>query len=78
MGKKDWKSKAKALKKQLESLLPSAVVTAKDEAKVGVKAAKPISPLAPAAFPALPHIAGVEFAAVEAGIKYQNRKDVML
>lgn len=78
MGKKDWKSKAKALKKQLESLLPSAVATAKDEAKVGVKAAKPISPLAPAAFPALPHIAGVEFAAVEAGIKYQNRKDVML
>jgi glutamate N-acetyltransferase/amino-acid N-acetyltransferase len=78
MAKKDWKSKAKALKKQLESLLPSAKATAKDGALVAVKAAKPVSPLAPAAFPALPHIAGVEFAAVEAGIKYQNRKDVML
>ena len=42
------------------------------------KAAKPVSPLAPAAFPALPRIAGVEFAAVEAGVRYQNRKDVML
>ena len=43
-----------------------------------VKAAKPVSPLAPAAFPALPRIAGVEFAAVEAGVRYLNRKDVML
>lgn len=42
------------------------------------KAGKPVSPLAPPAFPDLPMIAGVEFAAVEAGIKYQNRKDVML
>jgi glutamate N-acetyltransferase / amino-acid N-acetyltransferase len=48
------------------------------DAPVAVKAAKPVSPLAPAAFPTLPHIAGVEFAAIEAGIKYQNRKDVML
>lgn len=43
-----------------------------------VKAAKPVSPLAPAAFPSLPRIAGVEFAAVEAGVRYKNRKDVML
>jgi glutamate N-acetyltransferase/amino-acid N-acetyltransferase len=69
MGKKDWKAKAKSLKKQLERLLPAAKPQ---------KAAKPISPLAPAGFPVLPHIAGVEFAAIEAGIKYQNRKDVML
>jgi glutamate N-acetyltransferase/amino-acid N-acetyltransferase len=47
-------------------------------AKVSAKPAKPVSPLAPAAFPALPRIAGVEFAAAEAGVRYQNRKDVML
>ncbi|MDP2520503.1 bifunctional glutamate N-acetyltransferase/amino-acid acetyltransferase ArgJ [Shimia thalassica] len=37
-----------------------------------------VSPLAPAEFPTLPIIDGAEFAAVEAGVKYQNRKDVML
>lgn len=37
-----------------------------------------VSPLAPAKFPTLPVIEGAEFAAVEAGVKYQNRKDVML
>ncbi|WP_050528142.1 bifunctional glutamate N-acetyltransferase/amino-acid acetyltransferase ArgJ [Pseudorhodobacter aquimaris] len=38
-----------------------------------------ISPLAPKdGFPALPSIAGVEFAAAAAGVKYKNRKDVML
>ncbi len=40
--------------------------------------AKAVSPLAPAAFPDLPVIAGAEFAAVEAGVRYQNRRDVML
>lgn len=38
----------------------------------------PRSPLAPAEFPALPEIAGVEFAAVSAAVKYQGRLDVML
>ena len=38
----------------------------------------PVSPLAPASFPDLPVINGVRFAAVEAGVKYSNRKDVML
>ena len=47
--------------------------------KTPVKAAKPVSPLAPKdGFPALPRIAGVEFAAAEAGVRYQGRKDVML
>ena len=36
------------------------------------------SPLAPDQFPLLPMIDGVSFSAVEAGIKYQGRKDVML
>jgi glutamate N-acetyltransferase / amino-acid N-acetyltransferase len=37
-----------------------------------------ISPLAPAAFPVLPLIDGVRFAAVAAGVRYKNRTDVML
>lgn len=73
MGKKDWKSKAKALKKDLKALM-----SYQPAATVVVKKANPISPLAPASFPVLPQIAGVEFAAVEAGVRYHNRKDVML
>jgi glutamate N-acetyltransferase/amino-acid N-acetyltransferase len=38
----------------------------------------PVSPLAPAGFPALPAIAGVRFAAAEAGVRYRGRLDVML
>jgi len=38
----------------------------------------PRSPLAPKAFPTLPVVKGVQFAAVEAGVKYKNRADVML
>ena len=41
-------------------------------------AAHPVSPLAPKSFPDLPAIAGVRFATAEAGIKYQNRTDVLL
>lgn len=37
-----------------------------------------VSPLAPAGFPELPIIQGVTFAAAEAGVKYQGRKDVTL
>lgn len=37
-----------------------------------------VSPLAPAAFPDLPVIDGVRFAAVAAGVRYQGRTDVML
>jgi len=36
------------------------------------------SPLAPAQFPLLPMIDGVSFSAAQAGVKYQNRSDVML
>ena len=38
----------------------------------------PRSPLAPASFPDLPVIGGVEFATIGAGVKYAGRKDVML
>ncbi len=72
MGKTDWKARAKALKRQLKLLRGSAAA-----AKPAQKP-KPVSPLAPAVFPDLPRIAGVQFAACAAGVRYQNRKDVML
>jgi glutamate N-acetyltransferase/amino-acid N-acetyltransferase len=42
------------------------------------KPAPRVSPLAPAGFPELPPVAGVRFAAAEAGVRYQGRLDVML
>ena len=72
MAKTDWKTKAKTLKKKVRQLREAVSPAAP------VKTAKPVSPLAPAHFPKLPAIAGVEFAAVEAGVRYQNRRDVML
>ena len=93
MAKTDWKAEAKTLKKKLRKL-KSQVTDAFSEVaeevreevaevagKIGVKLkqAKPVSPLAPKdGFPKLPLIKGVEFSAAEAGIKYANRKDVML
>lgn len=38
----------------------------------------PVSPLAPASFPALPVIRGARFATVAAGVRYAGRTDVML
>ncbi len=38
----------------------------------------PVSPFAPTRLPDMPAVAGVRFAAVEAGIKYKGRKDLML
>ncbi|MEO1704825.1 MAG: bifunctional ornithine acetyltransferase/N-acetylglutamate synthase, partial [Pseudomonadota bacterium] len=39
----------------------------------------PVSPLAPAGgFPAMPEIAGVTFATVAAGVRYEGRDDVLL
>jgi glutamate N-acetyltransferase/amino-acid N-acetyltransferase len=38
----------------------------------------PLSPLAPAAFPALPGSAGGDFATAQAGVKYKGRTDVLL
>ena len=76
MGKTDWKAEAKALKKTVRRLqAPNSRVPA---APTPAKAPTPVSPLAPAAFPDLPQIAGVEFAAVAAGVRYANRTDVML
>jgi glutamate N-acetyltransferase/amino-acid N-acetyltransferase len=76
MGKTDWKAEAKALKKTVRKLRNP--ISGPSDAPAPVKAPKPVSPLAPAAFPDLPQIAGVEFAAVAAGVRYAGRTDVML
>ncbi|HQU68327.1 MAG TPA: bifunctional glutamate N-acetyltransferase/amino-acid acetyltransferase ArgJ [Albidovulum sp.] len=77
---KDWKAEAKELRAKLKKLRDKlAGEPAKAETGKKVKAPNPVSPLAPkGGFPALPVIAGVEFAAVEAGVRYAKRKDVML
>ncbi len=64
---KKWKSRAKSLAEELKAL------TAPMKKKIIV------SPLAPKdGFPMLPQIAGVDFAAAQAGVKYKGRTDVML
>lgn len=93
MAKTDWKAEAKALKKKVRKLKDNLTAAAAPMAEAvgdavagavsevvtaAKKALKPVSPLAPASFPALPAIPGAEFAAIEAGVRYQNRKDVML
>ena len=56
-----------------------AIASVSEAVATATKPAKQVSPLAPKdGFPRLPVIKGVEFAAAEAGIKYKNRKDVML
>ena len=77
----DWKSEAKRLRgkvKKLKDKLAGAVPLAEATPAAKVKAPLPVSPLAPKSFPVLPRIAGVSFAAAAAGVKYQNRTDVML
>jgi glutamate N-acetyltransferase / amino-acid N-acetyltransferase len=91
MAKTDWKTTAKKLKKKLKALrsevelrvhdaaVSVAATTSAPPAAAPAKAGKKVSPLAPKdGFPKLPTIAGAEFSAVEAGVKYKNRKDVML
>jgi glutamate N-acetyltransferase / amino-acid N-acetyltransferase len=81
MAKTDWKSEAKSLKKKIKKLKAQVMGDMDGEAQGAAPAKKPktVSPLAPKdGFPHLPVIAGVELAAVEAGVRYQNRKDVML
>ncbi|MFD1913575.1 bifunctional glutamate N-acetyltransferase/amino-acid acetyltransferase ArgJ [Halodurantibacterium flavum] len=67
------KAEAKGLRKKLKALKADVAATAPKAAK-----GHSVSPLAPAAFPQLPVIAGVEFATAEAGVRYRNRTDVML
>ena len=70
--KKDQGSKS-ALKKQVSKLKKRL-----KKAEPAARKPNPVSPLAPAAMPDLPVIAGVRFASVEAGVRYTGRRDVML
>lgn len=74
--KSNKKSRAKHPKKNRKVMLKAQ----KKAMKAAQKAKKTVlvSPLAPKAFPDLPVIAGAEFAAAQAGVKYQGRTDVML
>jgi len=74
---KDKPGKAKAARDKAGQKLkkPKKSDTA---AATPAKAPLPVSPLAPAAFPDLPVIAGAEFAALAAGVRYAGRTDVML
>jgi len=64
----DLKDIVNKLRKRLKDIREEA-----DEA-----AAPKVSPLAPDNFPTLPDIDGVRFAAAAAGVKYQDRADVMI
>lgn len=84
---RDWKAEAKALRSEVKALQEqlNAASAAPPAAPVVPPAAKPakaapsVSPLAPAGgFPALPVIAGAEFASAAAGVRYAGRTDVML
>jgi len=84
MAKDDKKSakklKAKAKDKEAEKKKAKAKGKAskKTKAKKAGGDAVAVSPLAPKSFPKLPKIAGVRFAAGEAGVRYKNRSDLML
>ncbi len=74
----DLKADVKKLKEKVQKLRKKVKRAAK-EATPAAKAAVAVSPLAPqTGFPALPRIAGVEFATVAAGVRYAGRTDVML
>ncbi|PCD76397.1 bifunctional glutamate N-acetyltransferase/amino-acid acetyltransferase ArgJ [Pseudothioclava arenosa] len=73
---KDAKEQIQKLKARVKKLKEQ--LAKKDAGKKKVKKPSLVSPLAPKSFPALPEIAGVEFAAAAAGVKYQGRTDVML
>lgn len=88
MAKGDKKAKplsdadrVKELKRRIKKLKLKAEKRDADvplSATVQTKSAPAVSPLAPARFPALPVIEGVEFASGAAGVKYQDRTDVTL
>lgn len=74
------KAKVKKLKAGAAKAVEGAVEGVVAEASTVIAKAKApvISPLAPAAFPKLPVIEGVAFAAAPAGVRYAGRTDVML
>ena len=75
---KDWKAAAKKLKAKLAKAKAKLAEAAPAAVAKPGKTAPAVSPLAPAAFPDLPQIAGVDFATAAAGVRYAGRTDVML
>lgn len=76
---RDWKAEAKALRAEVKALQEKLEASQAAPVAKPAKTAPPVSPLAPAGgFPALPVIAGVEFASAAAGVRYAGRTDVML
>ena len=83
---KQLKRKLKKLRSAFEETAAS--IVAGEEARTqppvetittaAAKPKNPVSPLAPAGFPELPVVEGVEFASGAAGVKYKGRTDVML
>jgi glutamate N-acetyltransferase/amino-acid N-acetyltransferase len=80
MGKKDDKiEKLKRKLKKTEKKLAAALEAARKALKEEPAEGPAISPLAPpGGFPSIPPIAGLRLAAVEAGVRYKGRPDVML
>ena len=84
MAKSDKKKKSKLKaehKAELKDLRDKMAKLRKKARKASAPAAPshpPVSPLAPKAFPGLPAIAGAEFAAIQAGVRYTGRPDVMM
>ncbi len=75
----EWKAKVDKLRRKIDDLREKLDIAKSAPVAQKPKALNAVSPLAPkGGFPPLPRIAGVEFAAVEAGVRYANRKDVML
>lgn len=78
---RELKEKIATLRKKVAKFKRMALKHAETQAAPAakVKAPNPVSPLAPAGgLPPLPAVAGVEFAAIAAGVRYKNRTDVML
>ncbi len=78
---KELKRRIRKLKSQAEGAVHEVITGAEvliAKAVTKVEKGKKVSPLAPARFPDLPVIEGVEFASGSAGVKYQNRTDVTL
>ena len=64
--------------RRAQALLRSRLARLRRKLRSGAGTEAAVSPLAPARFPALAPVAGVEFASAAAGVRYGGRDDVML
>lgn len=68
----------RAARKKVAAKKPVAKAASRTKVAGKRKTAAKVSPLAPKSYPKMPEVAGVEFAAVQAGIKYKNRDDMLV